>query len=126
MPRLGLDWRDGCSISSSDTTKKRQAKGFDRDNKIEAAKQELKRITGDKKSKLISVEPIVDDKVETSIQPSEDTYLKELTYTFEDGTIPIKGSSSLVSGISPGFDRFGVHIIITFKSGKTAISHKWS
>ena len=123
MPRLGLDWRDGCSISSSDTTKKRQAKGFDRDNKIEAAKEELRKITGDRKAKLISVEPI---KEPEPVVVSEDDYLKGLTYTFDDKTIPIKGSSHLVASISPGFDRFGVHIIITFKSGRTAISHKWS
>ena len=128
MPRLGLDWRDGCSISSSTSSdaKKRQPKGFDKDAKLEAAKQELKRITSDKKAKLIAVEPVVAETTETFIQPSKDDYLKDLTFTFEDGTIPIKGNSSLVTGISPGFDRFGINIIITFKDGKTKISRKWS
>jgi len=126
MPRLGLDWRDGCSITPTSSDKKRQPKGYDKEAKLEAAKRELAKITGDKKSKLISVEPIVDTKTEVSIQPSEDDYLKALTYTFDDETLPIKGSSNLVAGISPGFDRFGIHILIVFTDGKTHISHKWS
>ena len=122
MPRLGLDWRDGCSISFSDTTKKRQAKGFDRDNKIEAAKQEMKKITEDRKPKPV----IVVEAIPESVVQTEEDYYKTLTYTFKDNTIPIKGSSHLVKSISPGFDRIGVHIIIQFTDGKTRISRRWS
>jgi len=129
MSRLGLDWRDGVSITSSDTVKKKRPKGFDKEAKLEEAKQELKRITGDKKVKLISVEPILITKT-LDIEPliQEENYLKKLLYFFDDKILPaeVKGSSHLIKAINPGFDRFGVHIIITFISGKARVSNKWS